>query len=94
LAVTHDKLLLLNRYNFFLKSFSSIIKRLQEMANQTFEFEQSQNAGEMSLDKAVKRMVYLPQNFFPRFSPDTSRSLTTIVSNDTIFQMLHRFVFS
>jgi hypothetical protein len=57
LAVTPDKLLLLNRYNFFLKSFSAIIKRLQEMANQTFEFEQSQNASELTLDQTVKRMV-------------------------------------
>lgn len=85
-------MLLLNHYDFFINGFSAIIKRLQLMATETFDKEESQT-GEVPLDKAKNRMMFLPNNFFPRkFSLDTSRSLTAIVNNDEIFHILHRFL--
>jgi hypothetical protein len=83
-------MLLLNHYDFFLNGFSAIIKRLQDMSAQTFEMEQSET-GEVSMETAVNRMMFLPQNFFNRkFSLDTSRSLTMIVNDNGIFHVLHR----
>jgi hypothetical protein len=89
LVIAADKMMLLNHYDFFLNGFSAIIKRLQSMANETFDMEQLK---EIPMETAVNRMVFLPQKFFShKLSLDTGRSLTAIVNNEEIFYILHRF---
>ncbi|KAI6242771.1 hypothetical protein M3Y99_00183900 [Aphelenchoides fujianensis] len=89
-VVTVDEMMLLNNYDFFLNGFSSIILRLQKRAADTFKVEQLQS-GDVPLEAAAGRMMFMPQNFFTRtVTLDTERSLATIVSDDEVFYALHR----
>ncbi|CAD5211544.1 unnamed protein product [Bursaphelenchus okinawaensis] len=89
-VVSMDHYMLLNNYDYFLNGFAAIITRLQNRAVSVFTMEQD-SGGDVALATAVNRIGFLPTTFFPKkFCLDTSRSLTTIVGNNEIYNVLHR----